>query len=194
MAGMLGHCDFFEQISETTETGRLTPDMIVKLPGDRRVVVDAKAPRMYLEGLADRTGSGASAIPAGSRRQGARPHDAALRQAVLGAVRSDSRVRGHVPAGRGVVRGGAAGRSGSAGIWRRQESDSGEPADVDRAAAGRQLRLEAGVARARCLEDSRAGKRSLQLRAGSCGPSVEDAQQPGRYRRSIQCVGWLGRA
>lgn len=55
MAGMLGHCDFFEQISETTETGRLTPDVVVKLPGDRRIVVDAKAPRMYLEGLADRT-------------------------------------------------------------------------------------------------------------------------------------------
>jgi DNA recombination protein RmuC len=29
--------------------------MIVRLPGDRRVVVDAKAPRMYLEGLAERT-------------------------------------------------------------------------------------------------------------------------------------------
>jgi len=55
MAGMLGHCDFFEQMSEATESGRLTPDMIVKLPGDRRVVVDAKAPRMYLEGFADRT-------------------------------------------------------------------------------------------------------------------------------------------
>jgi DNA recombination protein RmuC len=54
MAGMLGHCDFFEQISEATESGRLTPDMIVTLPGDRRVVVDAKAPRMYLEALADR--------------------------------------------------------------------------------------------------------------------------------------------
>ena len=55
MAGMLGHCDFFEQISEATENGRLTPDMIVRLPGDRRVVVDAKAPRMYLEGSSDRT-------------------------------------------------------------------------------------------------------------------------------------------
>lgn len=55
MAGMLGHCDFFEQISEATENGRLTPDMIVRLPGDRRVVVDAKAPRMYLEGIGDRT-------------------------------------------------------------------------------------------------------------------------------------------
>jgi DNA recombination protein RmuC len=55
MAGMLGHCDFFEQISEATDSGRLTPDMIVTLPGDRRVVVDAKAPRMYLEALADRS-------------------------------------------------------------------------------------------------------------------------------------------
>ena len=55
MSGMLGHCDFFEQMSGASENGRLTPDMIVRLPGDRRVVVDAKAPRMYLEGLADRT-------------------------------------------------------------------------------------------------------------------------------------------
>lgn len=55
MAGMLGHCDFSEQVSEATEGGRLTPDLIVKLPGGRRVIVDAKAPRMYLEGLADRT-------------------------------------------------------------------------------------------------------------------------------------------
>jgi len=55
MAGMLGHCDFLEQISEQTDGGRLTPDLIVRLPGDRRVVVDAKAPRMYLEGLAEQT-------------------------------------------------------------------------------------------------------------------------------------------
>jgi|SRR5215203_342624 len=55
MAGMLGHCDFFEQVSESANGGRLTPDMIVRLPGNRRVVIDAKAPRMYLEGLADRS-------------------------------------------------------------------------------------------------------------------------------------------
>jgi DNA recombination protein RmuC len=55
MAGMLGHCDFLEQMSEETDTGRLTPDMIVRLPGNRRVIVDAKAPRMYLDGLGEQT-------------------------------------------------------------------------------------------------------------------------------------------
>ncbi len=44
MAGMLDHCDFFEQESRATETGRLRPDMIVRLPGGKSIVVDAKAP------------------------------------------------------------------------------------------------------------------------------------------------------
>ncbi|WP_233279557.1 DNA recombination protein RmuC [Acidihalobacter yilgarnensis] len=44
MAGMLEHCDFDEQVSQNTEGGRLRPDMIVNLPGGRRIVVDAKAP------------------------------------------------------------------------------------------------------------------------------------------------------
>lgn len=44
MAGMLDHCDFVEQESRTTETGRLRPDLIVRLPGGKEIVVDAKAP------------------------------------------------------------------------------------------------------------------------------------------------------
>lgn len=52
MAGMLDHCDFFEQESTSTEEGRLRPDMIVKLPGGKNIVVDAKAPlAAYLEAL-----------------------------------------------------------------------------------------------------------------------------------------------
>jgi len=43
MAGMLDHCDFVEQENRTTEDGRLRPDMIVKLPGGKQIVVDAKA-------------------------------------------------------------------------------------------------------------------------------------------------------
>lgn len=44
LAGMSPHCDFIEQESVDTETGRLRPDMIVRLPGGGRVVIDAKVP------------------------------------------------------------------------------------------------------------------------------------------------------
>ena len=44
MAGMLEHCDFIEQENRSTEDGRLRPDLIVRLPGGKSIVVDAKAP------------------------------------------------------------------------------------------------------------------------------------------------------
>lgn len=52
LAGMSKHCDFEEQSSVTTEDGRLRPDMIVKLPAGRQVVVDSKVPlKAYMEAL-----------------------------------------------------------------------------------------------------------------------------------------------
>ena len=44
LAGMSVHCDFSEQETLQDEGGRLRPDLIVHLPGDRRIAVDAKAP------------------------------------------------------------------------------------------------------------------------------------------------------
>jgi DNA recombination protein RmuC len=47
---MLENCDFHEQASVTTEDGRLRPDMVVRLPSGRNIVIDAKAPLgAYLE-------------------------------------------------------------------------------------------------------------------------------------------------
>lgn len=43
-ARMNEYCDFEEQVSVTTDDGRLKPDMIVKLPGQRQIIVDAKVP------------------------------------------------------------------------------------------------------------------------------------------------------
>src|ERR1022692_101146 len=44
IAGMLSYCDFAEQETVTSESGRLRPDLVVKVPGGKHVVVDAKTP------------------------------------------------------------------------------------------------------------------------------------------------------
>lgn len=44
LAGMVEHCDFYEQEQVQTEQGTLRPDMIVRMPDGREIVVDAKTP------------------------------------------------------------------------------------------------------------------------------------------------------
>jgi DNA recombination protein RmuC len=46
MAGMLDHCDFTEQTTVDTGDGKLRPDLTVRLPGGKVIIVDAKAPLM----------------------------------------------------------------------------------------------------------------------------------------------------
>ncbi len=43
-AGMIEHCDYVAQVTTPTDDGTLRPDLVVRIPGGKHVVVDAKAP------------------------------------------------------------------------------------------------------------------------------------------------------
>jgi len=52
LAGMSEHCDFDEQVTVIGDERRIRPDVVVKLPGEKQVVIDSKAPIVaYLAAL-----------------------------------------------------------------------------------------------------------------------------------------------
>jgi DNA recombination protein RmuC len=55
LAGMSDHCDFTEQVTVDSEAGRQRPDLVVHLPGEREIVVDAK---VALDAFLDAVSSG----------------------------------------------------------------------------------------------------------------------------------------
>jgi len=53
LAGMSEHCDFAEQVTSSSEEGRRRPDLVVRLPAEREIVVDAKVSLdAYLDAVA----------------------------------------------------------------------------------------------------------------------------------------------
>src|SRR5205823_7132694 len=50
LTGLSEHCDFYEQVTVAADGSTLRPDMVIRLPAGRPVLVDAKAPLgAYLE-------------------------------------------------------------------------------------------------------------------------------------------------
>lgn len=44
LAGMVEHCDFYEQVGADSDEGRRRPDMVVRMPDGREIIVDVKTP------------------------------------------------------------------------------------------------------------------------------------------------------
>lgn len=54
ISGMQNRCDFLEQQTDQARESSTRPDMIIQLPGNRKIVVDSKVPLMaYLDSLED---------------------------------------------------------------------------------------------------------------------------------------------
>ena len=80
LAGMSSYCDFDEQVSIESEEGRLRPDMTVRLPNDRVIIVDSKAPlEAYMDAVEASDEAGRKAA-LGRHTQALRAHVRALCQ------------------------------------------------------------------------------------------------------------------
>jgi DNA recombination protein RmuC len=78
MAGMVKHCDFTEQTTAGDESSRSRPDLVVRLPGNKQVVVDAKTPLdAYLDAL-EAEGETARDVALARHAQQVRDHIAGL--------------------------------------------------------------------------------------------------------------------
>lgn len=55
LAGMLEYCDFNSQVSSSGDAGRIRPDLVVRLPGKKNIVVDSKAVILSYLNMVDAT-------------------------------------------------------------------------------------------------------------------------------------------
>ncbi len=69
-AGMVEHCDYVSQATTATEDGTMRPDLVVRIPGGKHVVVDAKAPlAAYLDAFETSDDEGRERLLADHARQ-----------------------------------------------------------------------------------------------------------------------------
>ena len=191
LAGMSEHCDFTEQtqVERAATAAPLRPDLLVRMPDARSIVVDAKTPLdAYMDAVEaqdDETRSSALAPPCtagGTARARARPEE------LLGAVRTQPGVRGVVPARRSVPVGGA-GRAARSDRFRAQATHHRHDAfDAHGIAQGHRVWLAAEPGHRERARDPRAGPGSAQAAQRVREPPAEGGSLARQRGRVIQLV------
>ena len=179
LAGMLEQCDFFEKETVVSdEAGRQTPDLIVRLPNDLSIVVDAKVPiDAYLAATNAKTDAERQELLAAHARQ-VRDHIRVLGgkeywkqfqpspEFVVMFLPIEPLLVGGVRAGRRAARAGG-----------EPARHSGDADDAARGAALRRFRLATAAGRAQRRGNPAPRPRSLR----SAG---DDGDAPGRGRHA----------
>ena len=154
----------------------LRPDLVVNMPGGKKVVVDAKAPlQAFLDAYDAGDDGDRDAPPGRARAPAARARAQARGAQLLGAVPRGARLRGAVPARRALLQRRARGRPVADPAGRRSAGADRHADHADRAPARRPLRLAAG-------EGGRERTRDQRARAASC--TAASAASPST------CRGW----
>ena len=162
LAGMSEHCDFMEQETVPGETGRLRPDMVVRMPNRKMVVVDSKAPLQSYPGFpGSPDGRRPESEAPGPRPAGPDPPAKIIGQGLLGPVQRGPGVRGLVSAGGKFFQR----RPGAESPADRRRGEPaghpGYPHDLDCPAAGHCLWLAPGATGGKRPGHQRPGKAAL---------------------------------
>ena len=192
-AGMLEDCDFDLKESVSADGSRLTPDMIVRLPGGKNVIVDAKVPSSaYLDAMETEDHGVREAKMRDHARQ-VRDHVSGSETRPTGSTFSRRRISSSCSCRERCCSVRDAARPGAARFQPRARSHARQPADPHRAASSGRLRLAAGKSR-----EERAGDQRPRASAVPAHPGDGDAFRRGRARadavgRGLQQSGRLTR-
>jgi DNA recombination protein RmuC len=146
LAGMVDYCDFSQQTTVQSDTGRLRPDMVIRLPSGRNIVVDAKAPLQgYLEAV-EAVGRWRSPQPSASPRPpNSHPPESTGQQGLLGTISARAGICGAVFAGGNLFQRRPRTRPQPDRVWGRSAGNPRHPHHPDCPAEGGGLRLATGT-------------------------------------------------
>ena len=192
LAGMVHNCDFHEQETREGDGVRIRPDMIVRLPGDRTIVVDAKVPlTAYLDAV--------SAADEPTRKTALLRHAQQVSEHVR-QLSSKQYWNQFQPAPELVVLFLPGDHFFSAALEIRpdlieealarkgRDRDAG---DADLGAEGHRVRLEPGAAGRKRRGDPARGVGDVRSRATGPGALFAHRQSFGEDRGSVQPVRWI---